>query len=445
MKQHKIVYFSPLKPIKSGISDYSSTLLKKLVNDFEITVVTDGYTPSSETIPDNIKIQDFQKIKDLGEYMKQFDLPIYHMGNNKLHNYIYETLQKFPGITVMHDYAIHHRLADSTLGQGKFDEYMNEINQCGLEITGESRENLSKKFDPLFFLWTKKALQYPMNEKVIASSLGIITHSDFCKNKIIKNKYAPSVSVIPMFIEKSKKIGNNSSNKITIGCFGDVVPNKRLKTIIKAFSKILNNTTTKNTKLIIVGNNSNKEYFKKLKQLINKLKIEQNIEFTGYVSEKKYNSILESTDICINLRYPSVGETSLCLLNILAYSKPCIVTKTGWYAELPDDVVIKISTPQNNNNEKNELKKALESLIVNNEKREEMAKTSYNYIKSNHNLDAISKQYANYINKIINHKELKKKLLTSLSKKMNDIQINPSKHPFLIKGLANTLEETIKS
>ncbi|RKJ22011.1 hypothetical protein D7X33_44910, partial [Butyricicoccus sp. 1XD8-22] len=44
----RIAFFTPLPPIKSGISDYSVELLNKLVNHFSIDVYIDkGYTPNA--------------------------------------------------------------------------------------------------------------------------------------------------------------------------------------------------------------------------------------------------------------------------------------------------------------------------------------------------------------------------------------------------------------
>ena len=44
----------------------------------------------------------------------------------------------------------------------------------------------------------------------------------------------------------------------------------------------------------------------------------------------------------LNLRYPTLGETSGAALRVMAASRPLVVFDHGWYAELPDDAAIKI-------------------------------------------------------------------------------------------------------
>ena len=47
--------------------------------------------------------------------------------------------------------------------------------------------------------------------------------------------------------------------------------------------------------------------------------------------------------LILNLRYPYGGESSATVLQAMAYGKPCVVTDIGWFSELPDDCVIKVS------------------------------------------------------------------------------------------------------
>ncbi len=48
-------------------------------------------------------------------------------------------------------------------------------------------------------------------------------------------------------------------------------------------------------------------------------------------------------DVCVNLRDPTMGETSAIVTQALQLGTPVIVTDTGWYAELPD-FVLKVPT-----------------------------------------------------------------------------------------------------
>ncbi|MDH3619167.1 MAG: hypothetical protein OEM89_10710, partial [Nitrosopumilus sp.] len=59
----KIAYFSPLSPIKSGISKYSEVNLLPYLQKFcEIDVIIDNdYTPNNEFVKNNLTIIPFKK------------------------------------------------------------------------------------------------------------------------------------------------------------------------------------------------------------------------------------------------------------------------------------------------------------------------------------------------------------------------------------------------
>ncbi|MGB8644563.1 MAG: hypothetical protein WCF84_04950, partial [Anaerolineae bacterium] len=47
-------------------------------------------------------------------------------------------------------------------------------------------------------------------------------------------------------------------------------------------------------------------------------------------------------DIAVNLRYPTAGEASGGVMRLFAYGKPTIVSRTGWFAELPPPVAAQV-------------------------------------------------------------------------------------------------------
>ena len=55
---------------------------------------------------------------------------IYHIGNNILHKYIYLTLKRYPGITVLHDYNIHSFVREISSTKGNNDTYFKELEGC---------------------------------------------------------------------------------------------------------------------------------------------------------------------------------------------------------------------------------------------------------------------------------------------------------------------------
>ena len=97
-----LAYVSPLPPLRTGVADYSATLLPHLRPHFErIVAVVDGYVP---VIADGLvdEVVDGSRRRDWwGDGQA---IPLYHMGcNTRYHGYVYDALRRVPGVTVLHD------------------------------------------------------------------------------------------------------------------------------------------------------------------------------------------------------------------------------------------------------------------------------------------------------------------------------------------------------
>ena len=51
---------------------------------------------------------------------------------------------------------------------------------------------------------------------------------------------------------------------------------------------------------------------------------------------------MAACDACVLLRAPTMGETSGSAIRTLSLGKPLVVSDVGWFAELPDDVALKV-------------------------------------------------------------------------------------------------------
>lgn len=80
--------------------------------------------------------------------------------------------------------------------------------------------------------------------------------------------------------------------------------------------------------------------------IIRKKNLESRVYITGYLQKKEYEVALERCDIVVNLRYPSMGESSGTLCEAFKYAKPVIVSGINQYCEYPDDVCWKVPVNQ---------------------------------------------------------------------------------------------------
>ena len=114
---------------------------------------------------------------------------------------------------------------------------------------------------------------------------------------------------------------------------------------------------------------------------------------TGYTELDEFNSFVEYSDIIVNLRYPSMGETSAAMLRILQTGKPCITNNGGWFSELPDDCVCKIKLDDIEGN----LYTAVMNMIENEEFRTELSKRAKDYAEREYNGDYIVQQIYDFL------------------------------------------------
>jgi glycosyltransferase involved in cell wall biosynthesis len=75
---------------------------------------------------------------------------------------------------------------------------------------------------------------------------------------------------------------------------------------------------------------------------LERLGLTEGVERMDYVSEERMWSLMAACDVLVNLRYPTMGETSGSVIRALALGQPLLVSDVGWFSELPDDAVLKV-------------------------------------------------------------------------------------------------------
>jgi glycosyltransferase involved in cell wall biosynthesis len=118
---------------------------------------------------------------------------------------------------------------------------------------------------------------------------------------------------------------------------------------------------------------------------------------TGYLQDTQhFVSWIAAADVLVNLRYPTVGETSATALRGLAAGRPVIVSDHGWYAELPDNACVKVAP-----NDSEALYQAMRCLAQNPTLRRAIGQRAAAYAQREHSLAAAAQKYLEYIEKIV--------------------------------------------
>lgn len=156
-----------------------------------------------------------------------------------------------------------------------------------------------------------------------------LADSTFNKNDLEKLGYTCKIDVLPILIpfddyrkKPSKKVIKKYSNDgfTNILFTGRVAPNKCQEDVIAAFYKYHTVFNTK-SRLILVGSyDRNGFYYNKLKDYTRKLKLEENVLFTGHIG---FDEILA---------YYSIADIFLCMSNHEGF---CVPLVEAMFFEIP--------------------------------------------------------------------------------------------------------------
>ncbi len=395
----KIAVFTPLNPIQSGISDYSEDLIAEMSKKCDIDIfIDDGYVPTN-IFSDNVEVFNHKKFVQKRNDYSQY---IFHVGNSVYHTYMFDYIQKYGGIVVLHDYNLHFlfyhlSIEKKQLNLNKYKVYLKE----DYPNEKEAQEKIIKVKNN----WSESLLlEIELNGTVTNYADKIIVHSDFAKKKLLLKNINFNVCKIPSYakiidnsnIQLARERFGYSNDDIIIATLGHQTKNKRINKIINTFSKIYKQYN--NARLILVGKpDAWVEQF--LTGLFNDKQtswLKDVINITGYTSMEDFVDYLRISDICINLRFPHNGETSASAARILAAGKPLIVSNIGTFKEIPDNCCIKIAV---NAEEENQMYSAILDLIENPDKKESLGANAYRYAETELNISKIAKDYTECINK----------------------------------------------
>jgi glycosyltransferase involved in cell wall biosynthesis len=110
-----------------------------------------------------------------------------------------------------------------------------------------------------------------------------------------------------------------------------------------------------------------------------------------YVTEERLWALMAACDACVNLRAPTMGETSGSVVRQLSLGKPVVVSDVGWFSELPDAVALKVPV---DDHEVETLHAALVLLAGEPEVRSAMGRAAAALAQREHDLGSVAELYA---------------------------------------------------
>ena len=355
----RVAYYSPLPPSRSGIADYSVLLLPALRERIDVVVAEEG-----RRAPDA-------------------DVALYHIGNEPdAHGWILDALHDRPGVVVLHEYVLHHLIAGTTIGRGNGRGYLDamerELGVAGRLLGLGVLDNL------LPLLWETQPERFPLSGVVLDKATALIVHSNYVAERARDAGFDGPLWRVPhpawpmAGVEPAADVGGEP----LIGCFGFLNMNKRIPQLLEAFAAFRRDRP--GARLLLAG--AAGERFDVSRRL-ERLGLTEGVELHDYVPEERMWSLMAACDVLVNLRYPTMGETSGSVIRGLSLGKPLLVSDVGWFGELPDDVVLKVPVDEH------EVRVIEAALGVAADHRESLGSAARAYVEREHALPDVADAY----------------------------------------------------
>jgi SAM-dependent methyltransferase len=178
-----------------------------------------------------------------------------------------------------------------------------------------------------------------------------------------------------------------------IGVFGFLKPYKRIAESLRAFRRLLRVVPA--AKMILVGE-PHPEF--PLQSLIHTLGLSAAVRVMGFTPIQDFTGYMAACDIVLNLRYPTVGESSGSLLRAFGLGKAVLVSGVGAFQELPDHVCLKVPVGAG---EEDLIFEYLNLLASRPDVARALGERAARYVKEECNWDRVAGLYASFLRAVV--------------------------------------------
>ncbi len=334
----RILWASPLPPIRSGVSDYAVEILGPLSRMAEVRILT---PPDSEGVPD-LPPDLSQLLVSLGTTPEPDEITVAHFGNNPYHRWILNGCRKSRTVAVVHDLVLHHLLVHDSLDSGgKPDAFTAAMQtahgKSGVAIAEARAFGLTGNLDPFLF---------PALKALLGETEALITHSEIGRSRL--EQEFPGRPVLQMGLPVAdpgpvdrlkirEKLGI-SDGEILMMHLGFLTPEKGVGAIIGGLAAA--RSAGVNARLVLVGEDTGDA---ELKNAAENLGIAAAVTSTGWLPWDEMVTAPAAADVGVVLRVPSAGETSAAVVRFLACGTPVAVIARRQFLEWPEEVAPRIT------------------------------------------------------------------------------------------------------
>jgi glycosyltransferase involved in cell wall biosynthesis len=338
----RVALFTPWPPDRSGIATYNRRLVQELGQQIDVDVVVGGDRetyPSPEEPGTSLVHAD-----QLGprRELRLYDRVAFCMGNSHFHGFVYEGLRAQRGVVIAHDVRL----------TGFYGWY------AGKERPGDPAGRLGERIAAMYgdrvgsfagrppTRAEQSALGIYMTQEIQEYADRVIVHSDYAADILrldrqLGGPQPPPVTVLPLaFPDKPARPERRRDPAAPlIASFGLVSSAKNTQVMIESFAQLAADRPA--ARLVLAGGVAEAR-LDAWRAVAADCGVAKQVTFAGHVSVAEWEQLLLEADVALQLRLVSNGEASAAVADCMACGVPVVVTDSGWFAELPDDAVVKV-------------------------------------------------------------------------------------------------------
>lgn len=356
-----------MPPAPTGVADYARALFDALRGQ-----------GSAERAHDSIKLNDGRA-----------GVALYHIGNNHLHREIYARAIEHPGVAVLHDAVLHHFFLGTLDERAYVEEFVLNYGEWSRGVAEELWHNRGRSAtDPRYF-------EYPMLKRIATRSRAIVVHNPAAAAAVRAAAPGARIIEIPhLFIApelpdaaETLRFRANlglGAGTLLIAVFGHMRESKRLPAIVRAMHNAW--SAGADARLLIAGAFASTD----LERAAVSLLADPRILRTGYLPEADFWRYAAAADGCVNLRFPTAGETSGIAIRMMGIGKPVVFTAGEEIARIPENACLRVDAGVA---EEEMLGRIVMWLARDREAATEIGKRAARYIAAEHAIEKVAAKY----------------------------------------------------
>jgi glycosyltransferase involved in cell wall biosynthesis len=328
----KLVMFTPASHT-SAIGRVAVSVIRALrLNGHDVRVVVTDFDDPRDTHLYDCQTLSWRDDPSVVEAALQADICVYQVGDNfPFHAGAVRWMSDLPGVVCLHDYFVGHL----------FDAWCHANGLDGDTVVrawyGAAVARRLASADPMDL--AERARLAPMTEWICAQAIGVLTHSRWVVETVTRACPGP-VRSVPLPYELRRVPVEPSASRpgmFRLLTVGHMNSNKRVASVIRAVGS--DEKLRQRVVYTLVGTISpvNAQHIQALAEA-------EGVEvvLVNDATDADVAGALAEAHCVVALRWPCLEAASASAIEGMLAGKPTLVTRFGFYDEIPDECVLKI-------------------------------------------------------------------------------------------------------